>query len=702
LTAGGRDHAGIGDSSLRHRRIDRRFGPIPFGAAVVAGLVVLVAPLAFQRWFGGDLLYHSGLTSAILRGEFLPGGPYEGLPAYYPPGFHVVLTAIIRVLGTDFEWAVRILTVVWLPVLPVGTFVLARHLTGRRDVALLATALTLFGGGFDFTGERTWVNSLFMSGQAAAPVYPRDIVFGILPWAMLAAIRGLESTSDPGRAYLRWAAAAGILLGIAALTQIQLLLPVPFAIAAVALVRAVRHPGARRLRLALVVVVIGLVAALAVLPWIVAIAGEIARGGGVSLDSSDFLQPLRLGFWDVPRQFGLLLPFAFVGVGVTLLFLRGTGPRPPGEPATRWRPSTPESPLLLAAWAGLPFVLAFAYSPAWPLEDALRPQRLFLLASQPMAILAAVGIVTAAEDLRVRWRRPVAVPVAMALAVLATTLPTAAITAYRAGTAFATPIYAHLDLVDDRVPDFRRIVPGGPGRTGVLTYEDWSALAWYETAAWIVAMDPPGYSKLAFDPAVFTGRSQGERRIDLFRAFDGDPASLAGIADRFGMDLIVVAKRDGRLGLIDQTAAVIPAADPAAVRGPWSILEGNGWDALELESRSSVAIDAGRGGFVHLAIRAQSARERGRSVMRLIATAADGSERTLLESIVDRAGRLENWPVIEWFGDLAAGESVRIEAGAALYVQSIRGYVDPPDLPAGWVVRVDEPDFVVLGRAPAR
>lgn len=698
MTAGGPDHAGIGNPSLRHRRIDRRYESIAFVGLAVVGLVVLATPLFFQRWFGGDLLYHSGLTSAILRGEFLPGGPYEGLPSYYPPGFHLVLAGIVRALGTDFEGAVRILTLAWLPVLPVGTYVLTRHLTGRRDAALLATCLTLFGGAFDFSGERTWVNSLFMSGQAAPPVYPRDIVFGILPWALLASIRGLESTSEPGWRYMPWAVAAGLLLGTAALTQIQLLLPVPFAIATVAVLRAVR-PGARSLRLAIVVVVIGVIAALAVLPWIAAIANEIARGGGVSLDSSEFLQPLRLGFWDVPRQFGLLLPFAFVGAGVALLFLRGSGPRPPGEAVTRWHPSAPESPMLLVAWAGLPFALAFAYSPAWPLEDALRPQRLFLLASQPMAILAATGIVTAVEDLRARWRRPVAVPVAITIAVIATTLPPTAVTAYRAATAFATPIYAHLDLVDDRVPDFRRIVPGGPGRIGLMTYEDWSALAWYETAVWIVAMNPPGYSKLAFDPAVFTGTSQAERRIDLLRAFSGDPAALTEAADRYGMDMIVLAKRDDRLGLIDQPAAVIPAADPGAVRGPWSVLEGNGWDAIELESRSSVAIHAGRGGFVDLAIRAQSARERGRSVMRLVATAADGSERTLLDSIVDRAGRLENWPVIEWSGYVAANESVRIEAGAALYVQSIRGYVAPPDLPAGWVVRLDEPDFAVLERA---
>ncbi len=42
---------------------------------------------------GGDLLYHWGLTQTILLGSFPPEGPYAGLPAYYPPGFHLILVA---------------------------------------------------------------------------------------------------------------------------------------------------------------------------------------------------------------------------------------------------------------------------------------------------------------------------------------------------------------------------------------------------------------------------------------------------------------------------------------------------------------------------------------------------------------------------------------------------------------------------------
>ena len=86
----------------------------------------------------------------------------------------------------------------WLPVIPLGAYLLARRLTGRADVALVAAALTAFGGGLDLSNDRLWVNSMFLVGQVAYPIYPRDLVFGILPFAILAFLRA----TDGGR---RWA-----------------------------------------------------------------------------------------------------------------------------------------------------------------------------------------------------------------------------------------------------------------------------------------------------------------------------------------------------------------------------------------------------------------------------------------------------------------------------------------------------------------
>ena len=159
----------------------------------------------------GDLLYHWGLTETILLGTFPPEGPYAGLPAYYPPGFHLLLAGISRATGVDVPTATALLGIAWLPVIPLGAYLLTRRLTGRRDVALVAAILTSFGGGFDVSADRLWVNSMFMVGQAFVPVYPRDLVFGLLPFAILAFLR---ATEGEGR-WLAWAVLAGGLLAAA-------------------------------------------------------------------------------------------------------------------------------------------------------------------------------------------------------------------------------------------------------------------------------------------------------------------------------------------------------------------------------------------------------------------------------------------------------------------------------------------------------
>ena len=110
------------------------------------------------------------------------------------------------------------------------------------------------------------MNSLSIAGQVAYPVYPRDLVFGLLPFAMLAFIRA----ADGGRRWLGWAALAGVLLGICGLIQVQLLLPIPFALATYAVVVAWRAGALAGAFGALVTA--GLVAAALVMPWLVFIA----------------------------------------------------------------------------------------------------------------------------------------------------------------------------------------------------------------------------------------------------------------------------------------------------------------------------------------------------------------------------------------------------------------------------------------------
>ena len=238
---------------------------------------------------------------------------------------------------------------------------------------------------------------------------------------------------------------------------------------------------------------------------------------------------------------------------------RPDGPRPHGAPG-RWSPRPPEGGLLLIAWWVVPWVLAVLYQPSWPLEDALRPQRLWLIASQPGLILAAIGLVALVEAIvaapRSRIRR--AAPLASSSSWSRRVPVTVATTRLLAST-WTEPIYAHLRPRPDRVPDFAALLPSHPPRPTVLTYEDWSSLAWYETGVGVVAVVPPGYAKLASTRRC--SRSQpGRPSVRPRAAFRGDPAVLVATADRYGADRIVLARRARRPDWLSQPAALAAAA----------------------------------------------------------------------------------------------------------------------------------------------
>lgn len=684
--------------SVRHRA---------FPAGATAALLALVALSAVVHGFrvfspaypGGDLLYHGALALGLLRDGLPLQGAYAGLPAYYPPGYHVLLAGLMAALGASPGTAAAVLHLALLPALPVGTFLLARRLTGRPWVAVVAVALTLFGGAYDLNAGRQWVNSLFLGGQAAYPAYPRDLVFAILPFATYAFVRALEPAPPrPTRARgsLAWAAAAGVLLGAAALVQVQLLLPIPVVFTATALVVAARDPGRRGRALAALCVTGGL-ALLLIAPWLIETVETIRRNGGVVLDSSDQLEPARFGFWSYPRQFGLFLPFGLLGAGAGLLFLRrAEGPRPLGAPGP-WRPSVAEGGLLLATWWALPFALGVLYDPSWPLEDALRPQRLWLIASQPLAILVAIGLAIAVEH--VLRRRPAAVAPVVVAVVLIASIPATTATALVVARTWTADAYAMLDRAVDRVPHFDALLGRDGPRETVLAPEDWSALAWFETGLPVVALVPPGYAKLAFDPARFTPASQAERRAALVTAWSGDAAALAAVAAQFGATRIVVPRDDDRWALLSLAATAVVAADPTAARGS-AVAEGNGWDALDLPAGGRLLLPPGAAGPVRIAVRVarRGPGEAPAVRLRLVAVPAAGADRPL--GMIEIPAGAVDWRRGGIEVSLGPGERLAIDAESPVLLQSIAGWVPRSDPPAGWRVAMETAEAVVLERAP--
>ena len=646
----------------------------------------------FPAYPRGDLLYHWALTHGILRGDLPPGGPYEGLPAYYPPGFHLLLAAATTLSGWALPTVTLVLGFAWLPVLPLAMFALARRLTDRSDIALVAATLAVFAGGYDFNPDRLWVNSLFLAGQEAYPLYPRDVVFALLPVGVLAFLRAIDGSSRHGWA---WAIAAGLLLGGCALIQVQLLLPIPLALVTTAVAASAADRWGRRPAL-LALVITGAITFLLAAPWLVPIYGDIRRNGGVALDSAETLLPARIGLWDMPREFGLVLPLASAGAGAVFIHFRHRDPE-----LTGLRPREVWAPLVLVPWFVLPWILAILYDPGWPLEDALRPQRLWLLSGQPATILAAIGLFALAKQVvATRWRRPRWVIPAVVAIVMVMTVPTTFFTVRLLSQTWLDPRYAALDLDRDRVPDMTAVLGDRGPRTTVLTYEDWSSLVWYETGSYVVAVNPPGYAKLAFDPARFGGHSQADRRLDVGRAFDGDPDDLRAIADRYRADRILIARRDDHWGLIHQVAAVA-AEEPGRVAGGVARVAGNGWDAESLEPGASlIMVPAQPGGEIRLEIRLGGTLA-GRALparrFDLVAVGS-GTERDLGETAAP-ATIVDDWQIVPATVVLLPGEAVAVRAIDPILVQSVLGYV-PAVPPAGWRVAGEAPDWIVLERAP--
>jgi hypothetical protein len=233
----------------------------------------------------------------------------------------------------------------------------------------------------------------------------------------------------------------------------------------------------------------------------------------------------------------------------------------------------------------------------------------------------------------------------------------------------------------------------------VLTYEDWSSLVWYHTGAAVVAVEPPGYAKLAFDPERFTGVSQAQRRTDLATAFAGDVGLLVATADRYDADRIVLARRDGIVGLIGQPASL--AAALGAVDGPTAVVPGNGWDSLVLEPGSSVTLPiADVAGRIDLEVRAATegvlAPDGTRAPGRLRVRVGDEAP---VELVVPALLDLDLSVVVASI-DRPPGAPVVIEAIDRIILQGVTGFVADPGPPPGWVVDTETPDAVVWRRTP--
>ena len=271
-------------------------------------------------------------------------------------------------------------------------------------------------------------------------------------------------------------------------------------------------------------------------------------------------------------------------------------------------------------------------------------------------------------------------------------VPTTAATARLLAGTWTRPTYAHLDLGARPGPGLRTrssAIGGAPRRT-VLTYEDWSSLVYFLAGEQVVGLVPAGFAKLAYDPAMFTGRSQTQRRADLGRAFSGSIEGLTTVADAYGAPIAIVARREGRWGLLDVSAAL------ADRTGPAEVVAFNGWDGVRLAPGGSIAVGTrSPAGPARLEIRATQVGQPNAGVPVEVTISLAGG--AILGAALTAPGP-DGWSRIALDVELPANARLELAADGDVVIQGIRGFVAAPAVPPGWRIATETRDAVVLER----
>ena len=185
-------------------------------ALCVTALIVQGGLLQPKTWFWtGDMIYHHAVMAEIQAGELLPGGPYPGLPAFYSPLLHWMAAGVGLLARIELTEAMRAVSVVFAPLLPLGSYWVARSLGLARSASLVAAILATFAGGWKTTEDRVWVDSLFVGQHNFFPTFPRDIAFLLLPLGLVCVYRAVAQNWKPGA----WLAGLAFALMVLAHTQ---------------------------------------------------------------------------------------------------------------------------------------------------------------------------------------------------------------------------------------------------------------------------------------------------------------------------------------------------------------------------------------------------------------------------------------------------------------------------------------------------
>jgi hypothetical protein len=377
-------------------------------ASARAAMVALcLAALMFQggllqpkTWFWtGDMIYHHALMAEIQAGEIMPGGPYPGMPAFYSPLLHWMSAGIGVLTGVRITEAIRIVSILLAPLLPLATYWSARSLGLDRAVSVVGAVLATFAGGWKTTEDRVWVDSLFVGQHNFFPTFPRDIAFMLLPLGLVCVHRAVVQGWRPGA----WLAGVIFALMVLAHTQTAVFAAPLLALYLALLLVMRRELLGPAMRVSLITA--ALTAGLSAFWWVWELQAILASQS-FSVEMPASRVPVKLALSEFPLEFGLFLLLGPLGILMT---------------ARRLKQQRDPASLLLLVWWTAPVLFAIIRPTGFPGGDTFFPRRLWQFGSQPLVLMAAVALVAGVLP-ALRLRGAVAVGLVGAVC-LVSTLP---------------------------------------------------------------------------------------------------------------------------------------------------------------------------------------------------------------------------------------------------------------------------------------
>jgi hypothetical protein len=637
----------------------------------LAALLIQGGLFVQKTWlWTGDTIYHRAVMAEIQAGELLPGGPYAGLPAFYSPLLHYLAAAVGLALRIELTEAIRVLSILFAPLMPLAAFWLARVLGMDRATALAGAFFATFAGGLKLDEDRVWVDALFAGQHNFFPLFPRDIAFLLLPLGLGCVYRAVVHGWRPG------AVLAGVAFGLMILAHTQTaVFAAPILGLYLALAVLLRPDLLRRAgRVSLVTA--GIALALSAFWWVWEL-WAIVQSRSFSVEMPASRVPVKLALAEFPLEFGVFLILGPIGVALT---------------AGRLRRERDPAALLLLVWFVAPVLLAIFRPTGFPGGDTFFPRRLWQFASQPLVLMAALGLV--AGVLRpLRLRGPLAGATLLAVGAVAA-LPASIGTWQRIGEFWNQPDFA------DQEWDLAGNFGMGPwlaadararGPRTVLAPTPEATLVWYYAGQKVVYLHRTAAIKLAFDVERMTGHGEAERHADLLAAYGGDPRELARVADQYGAAHVVLKRHGDRLAGVDAPARAFRPGGDRADDG--RLVGTNHYEYLALAPGDRVAFEvwspSDRTATVVL-----RAKRRGRGAATLGTLAVNDTTIAMADSELPR----DAWADVRREVPLRAGRNVvRLESAAQLEVIRFAAYtLSLTDLPPDWTVAYEDGWYVVL------